>query len=101
MQFSLRTMLIATAFPAVALGGMLAASQLCIVHRIGSRAYHIGLGDVMGFGAISAPFWVPIVVASFAVGRRSATNSVVACLIVFEALAVCCASGLWFLAQSM
>ena len=87
MQFSLRTMMLATAFIAVCIASIMAIPAVVFFCRPTLAPYitiEIAAHSVPYCGA----FWVPIIVAAFAIGRRSLTFKTILALAIAELLAL-------------
>jgi hypothetical protein len=85
-QFTTRALLLAVTFVAIGLGGMLGA---CAVMRVQPDDRL----DLLIFVVGTAPFWMPISFAAYAIGRWTLSTWTLAAFATLEALAV---FGTWF-----
>ncbi len=85
MQFTIRSLLLGTAFVAVTLGGIVAHIVL-IESEVPATGLH--LKEWLENTILASPFWAPIVIAAFSIGRRSLTTTTLVYLVAAQAAAI-------------
>jgi hypothetical protein len=90
-QFGISSILLATAFVAVWLTGCMAANRI----KVDSLGFQNAL-DTAAVVVIMGPYWLPIAVAAYCMGRRTISAKHVIGLAVIEAVSVAIAYATFF-----
>jgi hypothetical protein len=92
LQFTTRTLLLATAAVAISLGGALGWIQAL---KLRDFAFQADLWIVVRNTAFGLPLWLPVVFLGYSVGHRRLTVAMVVVFAIAELMSIGVTYGLW------